>query len=681
MPNEDSVDGYKVEAANFLGFVQDQKGNTAPPQPADYVPYNKRDVYKWGWARYYRRATHPEVGKAFGKAGDPGVVVSLDKHGVKWLRRYLCQRAYHKLNPRPTDRPIYARWESLAQVLKGISWYISFYHPDAAQWARDARTGGTGNIAKSPQVTLRGGGLLKRVKKDEGSNLGAKGKKARNMLIKEYREVLEGCGTALAREARRDNGLVLATFRMCATTMWQMMCRCDTMSWHRYSSFHVEEETGQLKLLTNVAKVHEGSEDDRDQYLLGAMESLICPHISLAVYFAVFCWMLNGGAAVAPDVAAIQRYRNKVERPDDDAGNAAAGGGPAGGGDGTNGGEGEADAAVDGDASESEPDNDEMESDSDDEDEMEAQVSGGRKKRTWGGALAYSANLATCERERVRATWFNALLKKVVRRRLLRRAWKGLVTHALRKGSRTYARNNGDPPHSTDRRGGWKLQQRSGSSVGERVYTAPILPGPDAKTAALLCGPRGPCQYKIVNTMLDDGFLLSVFPTMSLLLDDDVVLLLMRALLWLVFEAPFDVREPRLEHHGPIVRHLEQTVRHKLGLPAGTVGPLPQLVKRLVLMVSAREDSAHFRTLESNQVADTELAHTAATATPDVQLLLDRQATMAAQHAQEFEQVQKRLSEIQRALHQVAVRQRSTVSIINRGVRPRPAATLVAQLG
>jgi hypothetical protein len=70
-------------------------------------------------------------------------------------------------------------------------------------------------------------------------------------------------------------------------------------------------------------------------------------------------------------------------------------------------------------------------------------------------------------------------------------------------------------------------------------YIDPSLPYPDAKTVATLCGPAGPCCYKVRDnaTGVSRLYILNVVtPTINQIYGEEMALLLAPALLWAAFD-------------------------------------------------------------------------------------------------------------------------------------------------
>ena len=81
-----------------------------------------------------------------------------------------------------------------------------------------------------------------------------------------------------------------------------------------------------------------------------------------------------------------------------------------------------------------------------------------------------------------------------------------LGTHSIQKGAATYAARCGLTKDFINRRGRWRINV----SVVD-TYIDPSLPYPDARTASILCGPRGPCKHVCEDGIaLSDIFLKSV---------------------------------------------------------------------------------------------------------------------------------------------------------------------------
>jgi hypothetical protein len=111
-----------------------------------------------------------------------------------------------------------------------------------------------------------------------------------------------------------------------------------------------------------------------------------------------------------------------------------------------------------------------------------------------------------------------------------------LGRHSNRKGPATYASLSGCSRDFVRRRGRWRAHKQV---VDE--YIGPSLPYPDAKTAATLCGPAGPCRYKVRDnaTGVSRSYMLNVVaPTINHIYGEAMALLLAPALLWAAFDDP-----------------------------------------------------------------------------------------------------------------------------------------------
>lgn len=106
-----------------------------------------------------------------------------------------------------------------------------------------------------------------------------------------------------------------------------------------------------------------------------------------------------------------------------------------------------------------------------------------------------------------------------------------LGTHSLRKFASTWARRNGASKDEKDYRGRWKISRVSD------VYDDVELPYPDAKVASLLCV-GGPCSYRVkegANNLSDNWIRAHVVPQITSVYDDDLALILGKAILWLCY--------------------------------------------------------------------------------------------------------------------------------------------------
>jgi hypothetical protein len=109
-----------------------------------------------------------------------------------------------------------------------------------------------------------------------------------------------------------------------------------------------------------------------------------------------------------------------------------------------------------------------------------------------------------------------------------------LGTHSNIKGPATYASRSGCSQDFVKRRGRWRAHKQV---VDE--YIEPSLTHPDAKTSATLCGPAGPCRYKVRDnaTGVSRSYMLNVVaPTINQIYGEEMTLLLAPSLLWAAFD-------------------------------------------------------------------------------------------------------------------------------------------------
>jgi hypothetical protein len=109
-----------------------------------------------------------------------------------------------------------------------------------------------------------------------------------------------------------------------------------------------------------------------------------------------------------------------------------------------------------------------------------------------------------------------------------------LGTHSIRKGASTYASRAGMSRDFVKRRGRWRARKQVVDT-----YIDITLPYPDAKTAAVLCGPSGPCRYKArdgVEGLSRAYYLNVVAPTVNQIMGEEMALLIAPALIWAAFD-------------------------------------------------------------------------------------------------------------------------------------------------
>jgi len=92
-------------------------------------------------------------------------------------------------------------------------------------------------------------------------------------------------------------------------------------------------------------------------------------------------------------------------------------------------------------------------------------------------------------------------------------------THSFRKCPCTYAQRRGSTKDDAEGRGRWALKKNGEPRHKPKrqvdTYTSNLMPYPDAKVSEQLCGPRGPCTYKVrqhADTIDNEEFLREVVP-------------------------------------------------------------------------------------------------------------------------------------------------------------------------
>jgi hypothetical protein len=109
-----------------------------------------------------------------------------------------------------------------------------------------------------------------------------------------------------------------------------------------------------------------------------------------------------------------------------------------------------------------------------------------------------------------------------------------LGTQSNIKGPATYASRSSCSRDFVKRRYRWRAHKQVVDD-----YIDPSLPCPDAKTAAALYGPAGPCCYKVRDNAIDvsRSYMLNVVaPTINHIYGEEMALLLAPALLWAAFD-------------------------------------------------------------------------------------------------------------------------------------------------
>ena len=105
-------------------------------------------------------------------------------------------------------------------------------------------------------------------------------------------------------------------------------------------------------------------------------------------------------------------------------------------------------------------------------------------------------------------------------------------THSFRKGSATYASRFGLPKDWVNLRGRWR-----GKKKQVDTYIDVDQPYPDARVAAVLCGPRGPCKYAVkAGMVVPAAFLDSIVPHCCAAFGTQVARVLALPLLWAAYE-------------------------------------------------------------------------------------------------------------------------------------------------
>lgn len=108
-----------------------------------------------------------------------------------------------------------------------------------------------------------------------------------------------------------------------------------------------------------------------------------------------------------------------------------------------------------------------------------------------------------------------------------------LGTHSIRKGATTYASRCGQSKDAVERRGRWRKRGRIVD-----IYIDVTLTYPDACTAAVLCGPRGACKYRIRQgiSLTERHLTELVARETNKIVPNRVALVLALPLLWAAFD-------------------------------------------------------------------------------------------------------------------------------------------------
>lgn len=125
-------------------------------------------------------------------------------------------------------------------------------------------------------------------------------------------------------------------------------------------------------------------------------------------------------------------------------------------------------------------------------------------------------------------------------------------THSLRKGAATNATRSGISKDFVSRRGRWRTKR----GVVD-IYTDNTQPYPDAKTAAVLTGPAGPCFYTLrqgIGGVTPEFLVDQVEPTVKQVMGESIAATQALPLLWAALE------QPEAHEYALILSNLQQNI-------------------------------------------------------------------------------------------------------------------------
>ena len=200
------------------------------------------------------------------------------------IYRWMCLKAYHKYDPLPTDRPMYARSSSLSYWKKAISYYM----PNGNVSWNSLANPPFGNPTKSKEVN----DLVKGVRKMETRKQGKKSRADRAMEPSEFEQsisLLEGTQNYDARYR----------YTAMLKTQFHFIARGDDIAHMKkenieQSAVYPWTITGRLRWSKNVL-------DERDcpkQIILGADDPRYCVPLALSIFEE--SWIERGGGTEGP---------------------------------------------------------------------------------------------------------------------------------------------------------------------------------------------------------------------------------------------------------------------------------------------------------------------------------------------------------------------------------------------
>ena len=181
-------------------------------------------------------------------------------------------KAFGKQLPEPTDLPTGARCSSLSQMKKAVS----FYMPNKiAAWNALAKVG---NPTKSKEVN----DVIKSVTRFETQGRGKPSQARRAATKQEIAKTIELC---------LDKGDIKhqAKYSCMNRFQWALIMRGDDVCHFEMKDLERSTFQGVLKVKVKWSKNVNEERDCPPQYLFGAMDSMFCILIGLAIWLEWFC--------------------------------------------------------------------------------------------------------------------------------------------------------------------------------------------------------------------------------------------------------------------------------------------------------------------------------------------------------------------------------------------------------
>ena len=198
--------------------------------------------------------------------------------------RYLCQKAYHKYDPGPSDNPIYARSSALSFYKKSISYFV----PNRMSPWNYLANPPCGNPTRSNEVN----DLIKAVKRKETRKQGRKSKADRAVEPSEFEQVISLLeGTQDYDKRYRFPAMI--------KTQFHFIARGDDISHMKKENVEACAEhpwtlTAKLRWSKNVTE----ERDCPKQIILGAADPQYCVLLALAIFEE--SWIETGGGVEGP---------------------------------------------------------------------------------------------------------------------------------------------------------------------------------------------------------------------------------------------------------------------------------------------------------------------------------------------------------------------------------------------